>query len=103
MFAIQKPASSQLDIHLAKGAFEHLLRAARRLLWDLTSEAYTSRHISVVKELLASVPLTTEEYVVAHRRLQNAMEYVTRGEIGAARYEVSVIVRRLSARLRAIE
>lgn len=77
-------------------AFEHLIRAAKRLLLDVAIGMSDSLHFDEVNELLATVPLTTAEHVQASLRLRNAMQYAAQGETGAARYEITLFVRNFS-------
>jgi hypothetical protein len=83
---------------LVSTAFERLIHVAERLLRDITDGVSDSSHYDNVKELLATVPLSTDEHALASQRLANAWRYAVQGENGAARYELTMLVRNFAKR-----
>jgi hypothetical protein len=96
MFLPDQPNVSRSS--LVSAAFARLVHAGKRLLADISNNSRDSRHYDEVRELLATVPLSTGEYAVAILRLQNAMRYACRGQKGAALYELIMLVRNLAKR-----
>jgi hypothetical protein len=96
MVSSQNPKSRTVNTHSIAAAFARLIQAARRLFHDVGRGRNVNLHFDDVSVLIATVPLTTEEYDLAAQRLQNAMRYTKQGETGAARYELAALVRRLN-------
>ena len=46
-----------------------------------------------VQDALESLPLATADYATATKRVANARDYVATGEIGAAKYELRMLLR----------
>ena len=103
MHILNKRVVRQSKSYLVADAFERLLQTGRRLLQEVASGATENWYFNDVRELLEKVPLTTDDYAVANRRLRNAIYYATIGETGAARYELATVVRKLSTLWKAIE
>jgi hypothetical protein len=82
----------QSDAHLVTAAFARLIQAALRLLHDISIGRAGRPQFDDVYDLLGAVPLGTEEHSLSAQRLRNAMQYAARGEIGAARYELNMLV-----------
>ena len=55
-------------------------------------------HLEQIKEMLAGLPLTTEEAALAKQRLINGQAYAAVGENGAAGYELKQLARSLKSR-----
>jgi hypothetical protein len=82
--------------HLVSAAFERLIQSAKQLLHGIADGFYETQNFDQVRELLATVPLTTGEHAWAVTRLKNAMEYAGQCEIGGACYELTLLVRKLT-------
>jgi len=98
MFTGSQPDALKTNTSLVAAAFERLTHMAERLLRDVTNGEGGSPHFENVRELLASVPLNTEEHAIASQRLANAWRYAGEGEHGAARYELAMLVRNFAKR-----
>ena len=73
----------------------HLKRLNDCLIADLTDRS--SRQLEKVSSLLDSLPLNTDDYHLARRRLSSCLRYIRVNEIGAAKYELGLFQRQLEA------
>ena len=74
-------------------------RSLRKLLDARLAEPFERRRIADLRALLESLPLATDEFALAARRLQNADRYLRSRERGAARYELRLLDGSLKHRL----
>ena len=66
-------------------------RRIRQLLTVLGQHRKVDGEFGDLSELLRSLPLASDQYAVASRRLANARRYLTVGERGAAEYELRLL------------
>jgi hypothetical protein len=93
MSTAREPDVTTTSTNLISAAFERLINVVERLLRDVANGVTDSPQYDNVKELLATVPLSTDEYAIASQRLSNACRYAAEGESGAARYELTLLMR----------
>jgi hypothetical protein len=67
--------------------------AIERLLAEVATAGQPA--FELVRQILAALPLASEEFCVAGNRLANAQHYVQAGEPGAARFELRLLLRGL--------
>jgi hypothetical protein len=76
-------------------SLEHRYRVTRRrieqLLTVLHQHGAVNGEFGDIGGLLRSLPLATDQYALASRRLANASRYLTAGERGAAEYELRLL------------
>jgi hypothetical protein len=94
----KKIQESQPCTNAVTDAYGRLVRVYERLLHDLTDGIHSSPHLNEFADLLATVPLSTDDFGLAAKRLTNVRMYVSQGEIGPARYELSMLLRNLVKR-----
>ncbi len=84
----QTAASSHQVSHAVVQCVNRLLQ--KRRLDDATEQDFASARV-----MLDALPLSTQEYDLACRRLQNAQHYLRYIEPGAAWYELRLVARSL--------
>jgi len=73
-----------------------LLRSLRILLQQIVSNKRNyDIYLSQSQRALAALPLTTGEYGQLTLNIQNVRKYLENQEIGAAKYELGLLLRRL--------
>ncbi len=85
----QTAASSHQVSHSVVQCLHRLLQ--KRRLDDATEQDFAS-----ARAMLEALPLSTQEYDLACRRLQNAQHYLRYTEPGAAWYELRLVASSLS-------
>ncbi len=78
---------------------EQLFRQAATVVAQLQRAVTRHTHrvdFEAVRETLESLPYGTGEFALACRRLDNAVRYQNRGEVGAAKYELALVQHRLA-------
>ena len=75
--------------------FDAVLKTLSRLARRIVSEAGTCEILADLMISLESLPLTSEEFVLARSRMQNACRYLRSDERGAARWELNALFRQL--------
>jgi hypothetical protein len=98
MFVARDADVAAPNANLISKAYDRLTQVTEWLLRDVTNGVKDSPHYDTVRELLKTVPLSTDEYGLATQRLKNAWQYAIQGERGAARYELALLVRNLAQR-----
>ena len=68
-----------------------------RELGGLIAEPAATAGWSRVRVALAALPLTTREYAVSVNRLSSAEQYTSHRELGAAKFELTLLARKLAA------
>lgn len=82
---------------------ETLLRSLQILLQQIVSNKRNyDQYLSQSQQALAALPLTTAEFGQATMAIQNVQQYLQHNEMGAARYELGLLLRRLPRLLEAI-
>ncbi len=66
------------------------------LLRQLPQHRMAETAWSQLRELVESLPLTTDEFARYVNRLTNAERYAAQGELGAAKFELQMFARQLS-------
>jgi hypothetical protein len=61
-----------------------------------TPQAVIAAEFDRLEELVAALPLTTDEYCFAINSIGGAREYWTAGELGAARYQLGMVRKKLA-------
>jgi hypothetical protein len=100
MLPARNPRPQQTNTNLVFAAFQRLTEASERLLRDVANGVDDSPHYDIVRDLLETVPLSTDEHALAAQRLKNAWRYAVLGENGAARYELTTLIRNFAERQR---
>src|SRR5687768_16453237 len=72
--------------------FADALQHVSHLLESVEGGDALPQEFASAGETLAGIPLTTEEYGVSSLRLANAVNYLEQGELGAARYELRILI-----------
>ncbi len=57
-----------------------------------------AKELTLIAQMLSSLPLATDVYGLAENRLANARRYLDSGEFGAARYELRLLLGIISPR-----
>lgn len=73
-----------------------LSQLTQSLLRQLLQQRIAENAWSQLRELVESLPLTTDEFARCLNRLTNAERYVAQGELGAAKFELRIFVRQVS-------
>jgi hypothetical protein len=68
-----------------------IARIINWLIWQSQRDANWPIVYAYVFRLLESVPLSTDAYALAGRRLRNAQAYAARSEFGAAAFELRLL------------
>jgi hypothetical protein len=76
-------------------ALESLCQELSRVLAGLIVQPAATEGWSRARVMLAALPLTTEEYSISVNRLTSAEFYTTSRELGAARFELTQLTRKL--------
>src|SRR5260370_23157802 len=87
------PATVEEIRRLATGRLQSLMR-------NLSNSDRTANELYRLRTMVESLPLSSGEFCVAMNRLRNAQRYLTGNEIGAARYELRLLLGSLHARPR---
>lgn len=103
MHSSRKNQSAETNLNSVSAAFEHLIWAAKQSLLDVAVGMTDSLHFDEVKELLAALPLTTDEHSKSLLRLRNGITYAAQNETGAARYELALLLHNLSKMRRMLD
>ena len=74
---------------------ESLYQDLRQELARLLAEPDASDCWPQARAMLAALPLSTGEYAAAVNRLRSAERYVTQRQLGAARFELNQLARKL--------
>ena len=64
----------------------------RLLLPRLGNRAFAVAELNDLRDMLNSLPLDSEDFGVAINRLKNCYRYLCSNEIGAARYELKLLL-----------
>lgn len=83
---------AEISVGIQESAVE-LVRAEfldrlRQIQWELCETPVAEQDWLGLQQVLASLPLTTEEFGQAQNRLINARRYAIAAEFGAARFEL---------------
>ncbi|MCO6459136.1 MAG: hypothetical protein J5I93_27825 [Pirellulaceae bacterium] len=82
-------------LHTARPSVDLLARqisqGLRRLIDSPGSRTVSRQQLADSRLLLEALPMATNEFAVARRRLQNADRYLRSDEWGAARYELRLL------------
>ena len=74
-------------------------RCVRRRSQDSPDETTAScRQIDRIEHRLDTLPSNNDDSIVTRRRRSNVEAYITAGQLGAAKYELQQLARRLDAR-----
>ena len=74
-----------------------LVRSLNQLVGQETDSHTLTGKLTEASALLESLPLSTTEFGVATNRLHSVFRYLESGECGAARYELRLLTRGLTA------
>ncbi|MHB0955391.1 MAG: hypothetical protein ACYC0X_03335 [Pirellulaceae bacterium] len=76
-------------------SYEHRFHVTRRRIKQLVNVLHQHERANGdfgdIGDLLRSLPLASDQYALASRRLSNASRYLTAGERGAAEYELRLL------------
>ena len=75
--------------------FQPVLSSLARLVQQLRQGHNTNGELEDLQNLLESLPLSTQEFVLACNRLQNAQRYLKSEERGAAKWELHALQQHL--------
>jgi hypothetical protein len=85
--------SAVSEVNLLESLYQDLSLELARLVAEPTASDVWPR----VRTILAALPLTTAEYATAANRLTSAELYVAQGELGAAKFELTQLARKLTS------
>jgi chromosome segregation ATPase len=85
------PCTSQETHRSLEQLFHEVEGQMERLLELVTNRESAAEEFASAKTALATLPLTTHQYSLSIQRLKTAMSYAAHGEIGAARFELSML------------
>ncbi len=71
---------------------EELTSRLRLLLPRLGNRSFAIAELNEIQDMLNSLPLDSEDFGVAINRLRNCYRYLCSNEIGAARYELKLLL-----------
>jgi hypothetical protein len=83
-------------------AFAEATTFMAELFIDAVNRRATAAQFLRAEDVLAALPLSTHEFTLATRRLDNALDYYHAAEFGGCMYELWLLVRRLRHRHGAI-
>ncbi|MGA2254486.1 MAG: hypothetical protein ABSG53_07490 [Thermoguttaceae bacterium] len=81
------------EMNLLESLYQDFSRESARLL----AEPQVTEGWARVRAILAAMPLTTGEYATAVNRLASAELYTARRELGAAKFELTQLARKLAS------
>jgi hypothetical protein len=90
--------SYQKELHKVDDLCRELCRELRQLRRLISREGMLDERFGRVRDLLAALPLPSDEYAVAINRLANAERYLSSSERGAANYELQLLLGSLRKR-----
>ena len=83
-------------------AFAEATAVIAELFVDAVKRRATATQFLRAEDVLAALPLSTHEFALATRRLDNALSYYQQAEFGGCMFELWLLVRRLRNRYGAI-
>jgi hypothetical protein len=91
------PFGQNLPVPIIDECCRQMEFAVRELIEEAKSEATWTQSYDEAARLLESVPLDSEDFAVANKRLRNALRYCLGGEFGAACFELRQLRSQLAA------
>jgi hypothetical protein len=85
--------SAAREVNLLESLYQDLSLELARLVAEPEAGDVWPR----VRTILAALPLATAEYATAANRLSSAEVYVAQGELGAAKFELTQLTRKLTS------
>ena len=78
--------------HATIADYYHFVRTlVEQLIEGTFTGPISSNELSLVAEMLQTLPWSYDEFSLANRRLANVLNYLNTGEFGAARYELQLL------------
>ena len=87
------------EAHSLYDLFSPMLGLLGRVVEQVRGGGHGDEELEALRELLAGLPLTTEEFGLASTRMGNAHRYVKAHEHGAARWELNALRGQLQRQL----
>ena len=81
-----------------ESVFQPILGLLKRLLLEVKDRTTPTSVDAELQEMLETLPLSTDDFAIAHNRMRNAQRYLDSREFGAALWELNSMNHHLQSR-----